>query len=390
MPTSVLLSVALHLAVLVAAVVGLPHLAPERVAPPNAIPVQVVTVGELTTTPPPAEEQAKPEPAEQAPPKVETPEPEKVAAVEAPEPAPEPVPPPPPMPAEAAAQNPPPPEPAPVSPPPEPPPPEPAPAPRVAAIPPPAPEPQPIPDPEPKPEPLPEVAKPPPAPDPKPEPPKEAVVPPTTTATASTKAKPVKPPPLPKAKPDRPEPVRQAEAKPEKPPAEKPKPEPPKKTERKRDDFAAIENLVEKMRKPDRAEEKPKARPPKRAEEDLASISAALKSATPSRSLTSSNLTISEVDALRRQLEGCWIVPVGAKDAQNLVVEIRVRLDQQGIVRSADVVDGARMARDPFFRAAAESAQRAVYKCSPLRVPKGKFSEWQDMTLTFDPKDFVS
>ena len=59
-------------------------------------------------------------------------------------------------------------------------------------------------------------------------------------------------------------------------------------------------------------------------------------------------------------------------------------------MKSAEIVDRARAMRDPFFRAAAESAQRAVYKCSPLRVPKDKFSEWQDMTLTFDPRDFVS
>lgn len=109
----------------------------------------------------------------------------------------------------------------------------------------------------------------------------------------------------------------------------------------------------------------------------------------PSTHHASPPVTRPMAEVLYRQLEGCWIVPVGAKGAQNLSVDIRVRLDQQGGVRNAEIVDRSRMARDPFFRAAAESALRAVYKCSPLRVSRGKYPEWQDMTLTFDPKDFV-
>jgi hypothetical protein len=100
-------------------------------------------------------------------------------------------------------------------------------------------------------------------------------------------------------------------------------------------------------------------------------------------------MTISELDFLRRQLWGCWSVPAGAKEAEKLVVHVRVLLNPDGEVRRARVVEQSRMQSDPFFRVAAESALRAVLKCSPLRLPPGKYSEWKEMTLKFDPKELV-
>ena len=34
----------------------------------------------------------------------------------------------------------------------------------------------------------------------------------------------------------------------------------------------------------------------------------------------------------------------------------------------------------------AESAVRAVRKCSPLRLPVGKYEQWKSFTFRFDPK----
>ena len=65
---------------------------------------------------------------------------------------------------------------------------------------------------------------------------------------------------------------------------------------------------------------------------------------------------MSEVDALRAQIARCWSIPAGARDAENLIVEIRVEMNPDMTVRRADIVDKARMNRDPFYRTAAESA----------------------------------
>ena len=47
------------------------------------------------------------------------------------------------------------------------------------------------------------------------------------------------------------------------------------------------------------------------------------------------------------------------------------------------------MRSDAFFRSAAESALRAVLRCSPLRLPREKYDTWKNSTFTFDPRDML-
>lgn len=103
-------------------------------------------------------------------------------------------------------------------------------------------------------------------------------------------------------------------------------------------------------------------------------------------------LSISEMDAIRGQFVRCWRVPAGAKDDYSLKVHVNVELRADGSVASAKVALGdlARYNTDQYFQAAADSAVRAVYKCSPLKnLPADKFSTWKEMELTFDPKDLL-
>jgi hypothetical protein len=82
-------------------------------------------------------------------------------------------------------------------------------------------------------------------------------------------------------------------------------------------------------------------------------------------------------------------VPAGAKKAQDLVIEVALLMNPDATVREARVIGDARMRRDPYYRAAAESARRAVLnpKCNPLKLPLEKYNEWQQITFTFNPKD---
>jgi hypothetical protein len=52
-------------------------------------------------------------------------------------------------------------------------------------------------------------------------------------------------------------------------------------------------------------------------------------------------------------------------------------------VENLDVV---RAIQDGYFRAAAENAMRAVKRCSPFRLPVGKYEVWKQLTLRFDPR----
>lgn len=100
-------------------------------------------------------------------------------------------------------------------------------------------------------------------------------------------------------------------------------------------------------------------------------------------------MTISQVDRLRQQLSQCWNVPVGAKDADELVVDLRVEMNPDRTVRSVEILNKRRYRQDSFFRAAADSARRALYNpnCTPLALPPDKYDQWKELTIRFNPKD---
>ena len=103
------------------------------------------------------------------------------------------------------------------------------------------------------------------------------------------------------------------------------------------------------------------------------------------------NLSISEIDAIRRHFEKCWNIPSGAREAGNLATEIKARFNKEGNVLNARVLDINRMKRDVYFRTAAESALRAVLnpRCKNAPLPIDKYDKWKNITLNFDPKSVI-
>jgi outer membrane biosynthesis protein TonB len=97
-----------------------------------------------------------------------------------------------------------------------------------------------------------------------------------------------------------------------------------------------------------------------------------------------SKLSTSEMDALRQQIQKCWNPPFGVADAQGLKVTIKMRLTPTGEIEGRpEVVSGG--GADGVGRAAADSARRAVIVCSPYQLPADKFDAWQDVVVNFDP-----
>jgi hypothetical protein len=94
---------------------------------------------------------------------------------------------------------------------------------------------------------------------------------------------------------------------------------------------------------------------------------------------------------VRAQIARSWNVPAGARDAKDLVVEIRVVVEPDGTVRQATIVDQARLASDPMFRAVAESARRAFFNplCRPLHLPRDKYAIWRELTVSFSSRDIL-
>lgn len=102
-------------------------------------------------------------------------------------------------------------------------------------------------------------------------------------------------------------------------------------------------------------------------------------------------MTMSEMEAVRMQLGECWKLLAGARYAEDLIVEIKLTINPDRTVRDARIVDQIRYSQDSFFRAAADSAYRAVFQtaCNPLLLPPEKYNEWNTMTVRFDPREML-
>ncbi len=229
------------------------------------------------------------------------------------------------------------------------------------------------------------------------------------------------------APPPEPEPVRTAslpepepvlpEIEPEFSPFEEPEPEP-----------VVAEPEPEPASVPDLAEARPRMRPepPRRDEFDFGEA-AALIDLTPqeepepefdlegfeigaaqpevadearSRVGVGTGLTMSETDALRAQITQCWNVPAGAMDAENLIIELRLFLNPDGTVQRVERLNLLRYGSDGFYRAAVDSAVRAVERCETgtnfdgsfrrgYNLPLDRYEEWRSIRLTFDPSDML-
>ena len=79
------------------------------------------------------------------------------------------------------------------------------------------------------------------------------------------------------------------------------------------------------------------------------------------------------------------------EEAKDLSVEIRVQMRRDMTVDKASVLDRGRYNRDSAFRAAADSALRALRnpRCSPLKLPPEKYQQWKTIVINFDPRNML-
>jgi len=102
-------------------------------------------------------------------------------------------------------------------------------------------------------------------------------------------------------------------------------------------------------------------------------------------------LTLSEEDALKAQIFGCWSIPLGLPFNEDLLVRIKLQLEPDGSIIKTEILDHARMNRpgQGFYKVLAESALRAIKLCQPLRVPSTGYERWKDMQLNFDAREML-
>jgi hypothetical protein len=102
-------------------------------------------------------------------------------------------------------------------------------------------------------------------------------------------------------------------------------------------------------------------------------------------------LTLSEEDALRAQIFGCWSVPLGLPYDEDLLVRIKLKLKIDGTIMKSEILDHQRMNRpgQKFYKVLAESALRAVRLCQPLKVPPTGYDKWKEIQLNFNPTEML-
>lgn len=219
-----------------------------------------------------------------------------------------------------------------------------------------------------------------PVPEPKEEPkaaPKVAA-PPKVETKAPPKVKPLEKPPekkkdTVKPKPKVPPPPSEKLEKPK--PPEKPDPKKEEATEQEDEFLSVLKNLQDGETVAAEAPEDEKPTPQEMS--PLAKFS--------------QRLSASEMDAIARalntQFASCWNLQAGARFAEDIVVTLKLIVNPDRTIRSARVADQWRYNQDSFYRAAADSALRALNhpNCEVLDLPPDKYELWKDLTFNFDP-----
>ena len=113
-------------------------------------------------------------------------------------------------------------------------------------------------------------------------------------------------------------------------------------------------------------------------------IRESLKNQNKNLNVTEENkATATEIDILRNHVRQCWNAPYAANEL-NKIINLKIFTNPDGSVVNVQIIDVAFYKKDPVYRAAADSARRAVKDCSPLPLPKNKYDLFKIFTFNFD------
>lgn len=100
-------------------------------------------------------------------------------------------------------------------------------------------------------------------------------------------------------------------------------------------------------------------------------------------------MSISEIDAIRKQITDAWNPAAFQGSGQIMVVTVLLNVDRNGtIISIKPVLDKANT--NPSYAAFVDSVVRAANKASPLQhLSAAKFHQWQEMELRFTSEDMM-
>ncbi|SIQ37586.1 Cell division and transport-associated protein TolA [Rhizobium sp. RU20A] len=100
-------------------------------------------------------------------------------------------------------------------------------------------------------------------------------------------------------------------------------------------------------------------------------------------------LSMSEMDALRGQIQNNWSIIPGMADASDVRIKVTIKLDESGAIIGEPEVE-ATGGTDAARRALSGGARRAVLKSSPFKgLPADKYDSWSEVVVNFDPSSML-
>ncbi len=93
-------------------------------------------------------------------------------------------------------------------------------------------------------------------------------------------------------------------------------------------------------------------------------------------------------DMLNNQIGRCWSPPVGAPNAEDLIVEFYLQLSPDGrVVQLVPLT----VAQNSYVSAAIDAVKFAITQCAPYRLPIDRYSQWQEIRpLRFNPRRMMN
>ena len=93
--------------------------------------------------------------------------------------------------------------------------------------------------------------------------------------------------------------------------------------------------------------------------------------------------------AIRAQVYPCWSPPFGG-GAGKVTALLRLEINRDGSISGRPAIvsqTGVTASNGDYARAFAETARRAVLRCSPLKLPPDSYDQWKAVEINFDPVD---
>lgn len=98
-------------------------------------------------------------------------------------------------------------------------------------------------------------------------------------------------------------------------------------------------------------------------------------------------LSMSEMDALRGQIQNNWSTFAGLEGLQGMIIRVKFSLDQSGAIIGNPEVSSSG-GSDTARRTMEASARRAVLRSQPFQgLPADKYDSWSEVVVNFDPSD---